>query len=147
LITFHGTLSEESVYRRYFAPLELETRIRHERLTRMCFIDYDRQIAFVAEVPSNDESVGAIVGVGRLVKTPGEQQAELAVVVSDTFQKRGIGTRITERLLEFAHDEKLKIITVSVLAENQPMQRLLEEQGFVFGNRIEDGVRNGQLRI
>ncbi len=147
LITFHGTLSEESVYRRYFAPLQLESRIRHERLTRMCFIDYDRQIAFVAETLSKDGSVDAIIGVGRLVKNPGENEGELAVVVSDAFQKRGIGSRITERLLEFARDEKLKVVTASVLDENRPMQRLLEEQGFVFGNYIENGVRQGELRI
>ena len=48
-MNFHHTLSERSVYLRYFHWMKLEQRTEHERLTRMCFIDYDRQMAFVAE--------------------------------------------------------------------------------------------------
>ena len=46
---FHATLSERSVYLRYFHMIPLDTRIAHERLTRICFIDYDREMALVAE--------------------------------------------------------------------------------------------------
>src|SRR5581483_104320 len=49
LIKFHGKLSERSVYMRYFQPMKLSTRTAHERLTRICFIDYDREMALVAE--------------------------------------------------------------------------------------------------
>src|SRR5581483_4883023 len=49
LVRFHGALSEDSVYARYMAPLQLAQRIAHERLTRVCFIDYDREMALVAE--------------------------------------------------------------------------------------------------
>ncbi|MBV9180051.1 MAG: GNAT family N-acetyltransferase [Acidobacteria bacterium] len=98
------------------------------------FYDYDRQIAFVAEIPSSDEPAAAIVGVGRLVRIPGEREAELAVLVSDAFQNRGIGSRLTERLLTFAANEKLKLVTASVLAENRPMQKLLEKLGSYSGS-------------
>ena len=49
MVKFHETLSEQSVYHRYFSALKLSQRIAHERLTRICFIDYDREIALVAE--------------------------------------------------------------------------------------------------
>ena len=49
LVAFHKTLSEESVYRRYFNQLKLDQRIAHERLTRICFNDYDRELALVVE--------------------------------------------------------------------------------------------------
>jgi acetyltransferase len=67
--------------------------------------------------------------------------------VGDSFQKRGIGSRVTERLLEFARDEKLSVVSASVLFENRPMQRLLEKHGFIFGDTIEDGVREGKLQL
>lgn len=113
----------------------------------MCFVDYDRQMALVAELPSDGDSRAAIIGVGRLVKLPGQCEAELAVVISDSFQKRGIGSRLTQRLIEFARDEKLIVLTASVLFENRPMQKLLEKHGFVFESRMEDGVREGKLPL
>lgn len=58
---------------------------------------------------------GEIVGVGRLIKTPGTNRAEVAVVVSDAFQKRGIGTALVQRLIEFARDEKLGLLTASFM--------------------------------
>ena len=49
LVQFHGTLSDRSVVLRYFHVMTLSTRVAHERLTRICFIDYDREMALVAE--------------------------------------------------------------------------------------------------
>src|SRR5262249_26238796 len=49
MIGFHGRLSERSVYFRYFHMLPLDRRIAHDRLTRICFLDYDREIALVAQ--------------------------------------------------------------------------------------------------
>jgi acetyltransferase len=130
IVKFHATLSEESVYRRYFSPLPLESRTRHERLTRICFIDYDREMALVAERSRPNQGL-EIVGVGRLIKY-GDSEAELAVVVSDPLQKHGVGSSLTGRLIDFARDEHLGIITASVLFENAPMRALLEKFGFIF---------------
>ena len=130
LVKFHYTLSERSVYLRYFHWMKLEQRTEHERLTRMCFIDYDRQMAFVAE--RNDEIRGEreIVGVGRLVKSHIGEEAELAVIVSDQFQKRGIGSALVRQLVDFAREEKLTRVTATVLFENRPMQKIFERAGF-----------------
>src|SRR5579872_4161163 len=80
LVRFHYTLSEHSVYMRYFHWMKLEQRTQHERLTRMCFIDYDRQMAFVAEWTDPKTGEQQIVGVGRLVKQHNPQDAELAEI-------------------------------------------------------------------
>lgn len=130
LVKFHYTLSERSVYLRYFHWMKLEQRTEHERLTRMCFIDYDRQMAFVAE--RNDELCGQreIVAVGRLVKSHTADEAELAVIVSDQFQKHGLGTALVRQLVDFARDEKLNRVTAMVLFENRPMQKIFERAGF-----------------
>ena len=65
---FHSTLSDRTVYLRYFASLTLKTRIAHERLLRICFGDYDREMVLVAEHHPQDGSRPRIVGVGRLNK-------------------------------------------------------------------------------
>lgn len=125
LVNFHHTLSERTVYMRYFHWMKLEQRTAHERLTRMCFLDYDRQMAFVAQ-----SEEGQIVAVGRLVKSHVAEDAELAVIVSDGFQQRGIGTEVVRQLVDFARAEKLPRITATVLFENRPMQKVFERLGF-----------------
>jgi len=130
LVNFHHTLSERSVYLRYFHWMKLEQRTEHERLTRMCFIDYDRQMAFVAERQDPADGSRQIVAVGRLVKSHTADEAELAVIVSDQFQQRGIGKIIVQQLVDFARDEKLGRITATVLFENRPMQKIFERLGF-----------------
>jgi acetyltransferase len=146
-VRFHGTLSDESVYRRYFFFMNLESRVRHERLIRMCFIDYDRQMAFIAKRKDAAAGVGEIVGVGRLIKAPGTNQAEIAVLVSDAFQKRGIGTVLVQRLIEFARDEKLQLLTASFLAENRPIERLFQSFAFTFRDSTEPEIREAELRL
>ncbi len=130
LVKFHHGLSERSVYLRYFHWMKLEQRTEHQRLTRICFIDYDRQMAFVAECEDQARGEREIAGVGRLVKSHSGGEAELAVIVSDTFQKRGIGTALVGQLLDFARNEKLERITASVMFQNRPMQKVFERAGF-----------------
>jgi acetyltransferase len=147
LVRFHSTLSERSVYRRYFAVMNLEGRIRHERLTRMCCIDYDRQMALVAEHPNQNASPGEIIGVGRLIKSPLQNQAEVATVVSDLFHRKGIGRALVDRLVAFARDEKLGLLKASVLTENPAMQKLLESEGFLFREGDVPEILEGELRL
>ena len=80
----------------------------------------------------NDPATGErqIVAVGRLVKSHTADEAELAVIVSDRFQKRGIGSEIVRQLVDFARDEKLERVTATVLFENRPMQKVFEKLGF-----------------
>jgi acetyltransferase len=146
-VRFHATLSDESVYRRYFFLMNLESRVRHERLTRMCFLDYDRQMALVAERPKRPGESGEIVGVGRLIKIPGKNEAEIAVLVSDAFQKRGIGGALVQRLIDFAKDEGLELLTASFLAENQPIERLFRNLGFTFSDGTEPETRYAALPL
>jgi acetyltransferase len=145
LVNFHHTLSERSVYLRYFHWMKLEQRTQHERLTRMCFIDYDRQMAFVAE--RYDLSTGArqIVAVGRLVKSHTGEEAELAIIVSDHFQKRGIGTAIVGQLVDFARDEKLDRITATVLFENRAMQKIFQKAGFQLRQGVDSESLEAEL--
>jgi acetyltransferase len=130
LVQFHRTLSETSVYLRYFHAMKLSTRTAHERLTRICFIDYDRQMALVAEEEDRDTGQKKIVAIGRLTAVPGQHEAEFALLVSDPYQNHGLGTEILRRLLDIGRDEKVERITADVLPENKGMLRVCEKLNF-----------------
>ncbi|MBV8571142.1 MAG: GNAT family N-acetyltransferase [Acidobacteriaceae bacterium] len=147
LIRFHSTLSDESVYKRYFSPMNLESRIDHERLVRMCFIDYDRQMALIAEAANASGGPREIVGVGRLIKMLETNEAELAFLVSDAFQGRGIGSELIQGLIAFGRDEKLARLTAVFLAGNRAMEQLFRDHGFTFADGPEPELRETELRL
>jgi len=132
LVRFHTSLSEHSVRMRYFAPLMLDLRVAHERLTRVCFNDYDREMALVVDYFNPAERQHEIGAVGRLTKLPFKNEAEFAVLVSDAMQHRGIGMELGRSLVEIAKKEKIARLTADVLAENQYMQRIFTNLGFVL---------------
>jgi acetyltransferase len=129
MTTFHEGLSERSVYLRYFTPLKLQQRVAHSRLVRICFNDYDREIALVAERKGADGKP-EILGVGRMSKLRAANAGEFAVVVSDAWQNKGLGTELTRRIVQIAKSEKLDRITAYTLRENREMQSLSRKLGF-----------------
>ncbi len=133
LVKFHETLSPESVYLRYFNQLKLDERIAHERLVRICFNDYDREMALVAEL-KNKGAENEILGVGRLTKERGLNEAEFALLVSDKWQKQGLGTELLKRLLHIAENEKLARVTAEILADNHGMKTVVNKLGFKVTN-------------
>ena len=136
---FHTLLSERSVYQRYFHLMNLDQRTSHDRLVRVCFGDYDREIALVAEAEE-------ILAVGRLSKSHLANEAELAVLIADEYQSRGLGTELWRRLLDIARIEKLDQVTAEILAENRPMLEVCRQFGFEF-DPPEEGIVHGVLRL
>jgi acetyltransferase len=130
MIKFHETLSEQSVYSRYFSPMRLSQRIAHERLQRICFIDYDREMALVVEHDNSQTGEREIIAVGRLSKLHDRNEAEFAILVSDRFQLHGLGTELLRRMVAIGRDEKLDRIIGSILPDNRGMQKVCEKLGF-----------------
>ena len=85
------------MYLRYFHLMNLEQRVTHERLTRICFIDYDREMALVAERRNPETGESEILAVGRMMKVHGTKEGEVAVLVSDKWQGRGLGRELLSR--------------------------------------------------
>jgi len=148
MVKFHETLSEQSVYMRYFHMMKLDQRTAHERLTRICFIDYDREMALVAEHTDPESGEREIMGVARLSRNGADPtEAEFSVLVSDRFQRRGVGTLLVERLLEVGRDEGLRRITAEILLDNRPMQLISERLGFHLHRDMEDMVVKADLDL
>ena len=129
MVKFHEGLSERSVYLRYFSPLKLQQRVAHTRLVRICFNDYDREIALVAE-HKNEKGQTEIVGVARLSKLHTSNVGEFAVVVIDQWQNKGLGAELAKRLVQIGKNEKLSRLVAYTLRENKDMQRMCKTVGF-----------------
>ena len=133
MVKFHQTLSEQSVYQRYFSVLKLSQRTAHERLTRICFNDYDREIALVAEHKETPAAEPRILGVGRLSKLHGVNEGEFAILVSDAWQGQGLGAELLRRVVQVGREEKLQRLVGHILPENHAMSHVCQKVGFKVG--------------
>src|SRR5262245_18785947 len=106
MVQFHGSLSERTVAPRYFRAPKLSTRVEHDRLTRICFIDYDREMVLGADREDPESGSREILGVGRLSKARRTDEAEFALLISDRFQRQGLGTALPAQLLHIGRQEQ-----------------------------------------
>lgn len=117
--------SEETSRFRFFQVIR---EITHEMLVRFCNIDYDREMAIIAEYSGGGRRRN--IGVGRLIMEPDKKRGEFAVVVADDFQGKGLGTKLVDFLIEIAEEKDLESIYGIVLPENTKMIDLCRRLGF-----------------
>jgi acetyltransferase len=126
---FHRSLSAESVYTRYFNTLKLSARIAHARLQRICHPSPGNETVLVVETAGVEPAPTQIIAVGRLSVTGAEHSGEVAFIVSDAFQRKGIGQELLRRLIADARDRQLRRLCAHILRSNTAMQRLCEQAG------------------
>ena len=129
MVQFHTTLSERSVYLRYFCSLSLSTRVEHDRLVRICFASYDRGFALVADRKNPETGEHEVLGVGRF-SAINRFEAEAAVLVSDQWQGRGLGTELLSRVARVAREEKMRRLSGEILRDNLATQAIFKKVGF-----------------
>jgi acetyl coenzyme A synthetase (ADP forming)-like protein len=138
LVAFHATLSDETVYLRFFSPKPTLTPAEVDRFTH---VDYDNRVALVAELG------GRLLAIARYDREPGTNSAEVAFVVTDEQQGRGIGTALLEHLAAAARERGITRFVAQTLAHNQHMLRVFRAAGFTERTRVEDGVVYVELLI
>jgi acetyltransferase len=114
----------------------------HEMATRYCFIDYDRELAIVAEIEEDGER--KLAGVGRLVADPDHTDAEYAVLVADPWQGKGLSDALTHHCLEIAREWGVGLVYAETTPENRRMISVLRSHGFEVATRPEEGVVVGR---
>jgi acetyltransferase len=127
--------------------MSLNQRIAHERLTRICFNDYDREIALVADLPHSKTGQHQILAVGRLSKAHSSNDAEIALLVSDNWQNQGIGSELLKLLVEIGRKEKLSRLSANVLSGNRAMLHLFQKAGFRVRTQGELGEHTAELLL
>jgi acetyltransferase len=126
---FHATLSEQSVYYTFAHQFPLDERITHQRLMRVCFNDFGREITMV----TIDETKGCVAGVGRLSRYPQARHTGLfRLIVSDDYQRQGLGDKLLNKLIDIATQEGMTTIKAQLLPDNAPIIALCEKAGFTL---------------
>jgi acetyl coenzyme A synthetase (ADP forming)-like protein len=139
LVAFHAGLSKETVYLRFFG---VHPKLSPDEVERFTHVDHDKRMALVATLR------GQIIGVARYDRREeGSQEAEVAFVVADEHQGRGIGTLLLEHLAAFARTRGIKRFWADTLPQNQPMQEVFRRAGFVEKAHFDQGVVNVWLEI
>jgi acetyltransferase len=113
-------------------------RPTHEVATRFCVLDYDRELAIMAEI--EQEGRRRFVGVGRLVADVDHEQAEFAVLVADAWQNRGLGLKLTDYCLEIARQWGVRRIVAQTTFDNPRMIAIFDSRGFRIERKIQDGL-------
>jgi GNAT superfamily N-acetyltransferase len=139
LAQFHGRLSPESVYLRYF---EYKPVLSLRDLAYLTELDFDRRVALVATLaPEESAPLAGVVRYDVLPTRDGQPvRAELGIVVEDQHQNRGIGTVLLKHLLGVAHDHGVAEITAEVLPQNTRMLELVAGAGVPVSRALEEGV-------
>ena len=147
LVTFHQELSDRSVIFRYFHPMHLSQRTAHDRLLRVCFNDYDRELGLVAEARRADGGERFILGVGRLSRLRDGAEAEFSIVISDVWQKRGLGTRMLELMLQIARSERIQRLSGMIMAQNMEMIHIAEKLGFKLTRSTTEATVQAEIEL
>ena len=144
LVRFHETLSDRSVYLRYFSLIPLSQRVAHEQLTRTCLID-DREFALVAVLGHEGSTEREIVGLGQISKQSVPNEVEWGLVVADEYQNQRLGTRLCECLLEISRSVAAQRVVSMVLPENYVMRLIARRLGFKLEWDLEEHAMRATL--
>jgi acetyltransferase len=108
-------------------------------------VDYDRTMTLVAET-TDANGKRAFAGMGQLTKLQGTNDAEFAILISDQYQRTGVGTELLARLLEVGKDEEVERIVAEILPENEGMRRVCAKLGFTL-NKTRDNVIFAEIKL
>jgi acetyltransferase len=133
--------SEESIRYRFFQIIK---DTPHEVRVRYCNIDYDREIAIVAEL--NEDGRRRILGVTRVSLEPDRKAGEIAFIVADPWQGLGLGTKMVDYVIEICKDMGVETLYGIMLPDNYRAINLTRKMGFEL-KYMEDGTVKGILNL
>ncbi len=128
-----SNFSERTQRFRFF---QLIKDISHEKLVRYTQIDYDREIAIIAEV--EEDGVKKMAGVARLIADQYNETAEFAIVIADPWQNFGLGNKFTDYIQDIAKARGTQKIYANILAINHIMLHMFKTRGYKM-EKNEDG--------
>jgi acetyltransferase len=133
---FHD-FSEESIRFRLFEVIK--EPIEHAFSVRYCNIDYDRELAIVAEL--EEKGSKKMAGVVRLLIDPDRKSGEIAFIVADPWQGMGLGSKMTDYMIEICKDKRIETLYAVMLPENHRAIKLLKDMGFTITFLKDDTVK------
>jgi acyl-CoA synthetase (NDP forming)/GNAT superfamily N-acetyltransferase len=150
LLRFHASLSERTRYLRFFGPYP---RISERDLARFTHVDHHSRVAFICLLGDEIIAVGRYEGLpgdggpGGTTGTAGPDSAEVAFVVRDSHQGRGLGSILLEHLAAAARENGLRRFEAEVLMENHQMVRVFRQAGYQVSREFAEGVLHLEFDI
>jgi acetyltransferase len=132
LTALYERLSPETSYQRFFTVMR---RLPPDWVHILANVDYDRRMAIVALGAG-----GELIGVARYAHDERAQEAEIAVVIEDRWQGRGLGTRLLGELVGYAEARGIRRFRAYVLADNLRMLKLIGRVTTVLERKLDSGV-------
>jgi GNAT superfamily N-acetyltransferase len=131
LVDFHDLLSPGAIYQRYFS---FHPELSSKEVAHLTQVDYYDRLAFVLE------DGDLLVAVGRYDRIPGTDQAEAAFLVTDEYQRDGIGLLLLDHLADAALQRGINTFVAETQAENRGMMGVFQDSGFPVSSTLDDDV-------
>ena len=138
LVEFHARLSSDAVYRRYFS---FHPELSETEVTWLTTVDYVERLALVVEIGDD------LVAVGRYDRLPGTETAEVAFLVADDFQHRGLGMLLLQNLATAARGQGITTFVAETQASNRDMMGVFEGSGFDVTSSLDAEIISVKFRI
>ncbi|OWV28131.1 bifunctional acetate--CoA ligase family protein/GNAT family N-acetyltransferase [Halomonas campaniensis] len=143
ITTFHRQLSEESIRFRYFHN---KSNLTQRDLSILSHINYDRQMAFIAEYLGDDGSK-EMLGVVRVWNDPDNIRTEFSVIIRDDLQGLGIGSLLMKKMIDYCTNIGTLEMIGKIMVDNHPMRALMKHLGFKCRYNMEEQVIDAVLRL
>jgi GNAT superfamily N-acetyltransferase len=127
--------SDQAVYYRYFSPIKT---MPYSKMQEYVNVDYKNTMSIVGLV--GDPGSGTIIAEGRYIRMPDPQWADVAFVVDEAYQGKGIATYMLLFLIEIAKENGIKGFKADVLASNKPMLKVFEKAQYPIKATLDSGV-------
>ncbi|HUF33091.1 MAG TPA: GNAT family N-acetyltransferase [Acidimicrobiales bacterium] len=131
LVALHNRLSDRTIHFRFFSP---RPRLSARDIERFTVVDHDDRVALVAQLGDD------MIAVARYDRIPGSDDAEVAFVVEDLHQGRGLGTIMLEHLAAAARERGISRFVAETLPDNRRMIGVFRDAGWEATSRLEDGI-------
>ena len=142
---FYKSVSEKSLKQEYLRTLHYDDLATHERLIRICYIDYDREITLVIEHKNQDNS-RELFAIARFTKLANSKDAVFSLLVKDKWQKMGIGKELIKNIIKIAKDENIDHLLSHMFEDNENMRNICQSLKFSF-IKLEDNIVQVSLKI
>lgn len=127
--------SDKAIYYRYFSPMKA---MPHYKMQLYVNVDHHDILSLVGVV--GDSGYGTIIAEGRYVMWPDKRCADLAFVVDEGYQNRGIASYLLKRLIEIAKERNIEALTADILSSNKSMLHVLEKANIPYKTKVDHGV-------
>ncbi|KAL0218387.1 hypothetical protein P9112_004040 [Eukaryota sp. TZLM1-RC] len=129
---FSDSQAHRPEFSSFFKDYDLTGQIAHNKLSRMCFIDYDREVALVAETE------GKIIGLARVTNIYGTSEAEMSLVIDAEYRGKKLGSALLALLRKFMKERNMCQMNARCSVDNQAALQFLKKHGFHVAVQKED---------